>query len=168
MHDVTFELRHGETLAVVGESGAGKSTLARIAVGFETPDEGTVTIHGDPVAPGDRAAWRRQRRSVQYLYQNPFSSLNPRWSVGEIVAEPLRNFRVGGRARRRAAAGELLEQVALSPALLDTKVIHLSGGQRQRVAIARALALGPSVVVLDEPVSALDVTRAAPDPAAPA
>jgi len=148
---VSFEVAHGTTHALVGESGSGKTTTARMVVRLTRPTSGTVEIAG--AGPG-----RLFRRHVQLVYQNPYGSLDPRQSVAEIVEEPLRNFRLGDRAARRARVGDLLERVALPKDLLTRKPRELSGGQRQRVAIARALAVEPEVVVLDEAVSALDVT----------
>ncbi|NUO97925.1 MAG: ABC transporter ATP-binding protein [Nonomuraea sp.] len=148
---VSFEVPRGTTHALVGESGSGKTTTARMVVRFAEPTSGTVTIAG---APDDR----RFRRHVQLVYQNPYGSLDPRQPVADIVEEPLRNFGIGDRAARRARAGELLDRVALPKDVLTRRPRELSGGQRQRVAIARALAAGPEVLVLDEAVSALDVT----------
>ncbi|MFI7699445.1 dipeptide ABC transporter ATP-binding protein [Nonomuraea sp. NPDC049480] len=148
---VSFEVARGTTHALVGESGSGKTTTARMVVRFATPTSGTVTIAG---APDDR----RFRRHVQLVYQNPYGSLDPRQSIGKIVEEPLRNFNLGDRASRRARVADLLERVALPEDVLARRPRELSGGQRQRVAIARALAADPEVIVLDEAVSALDVT----------
>ncbi len=149
---VSFEVLRGSTHALVGESGSGKTTTARIVTRFTGATSGEVVIGGDPVSPRDF------RRRVQLVYQNPYGSLDPRQTVAGIVEEPLRNFRLGDRAARRARVKELLERVALPETLLERRPGELSGGQRQRVAIARALAVEPEVVVLDEAVSALDVT----------
>ncbi|OZI37939.1 ABC transporter ATP-binding protein [Bordetella genomosp. 10] len=156
--DVSFEVpRHGTT-GVVGESGSGKSTTARIALCLERPSAGRVLFDGQDVTHLSRGALRDFRRRVQVVYQNPYASLDPRYTLARIVAEPLEAYGVGNAASRRARAAALLEQVELSPALLDRRPAQLSGGQRQRVAIARALAIGPELVVLDEAVSALDVS----------
>ncbi|MCC5580912.1 ABC transporter ATP-binding protein [Microtetraspora sp. AC03309] len=149
---VSFEVLRGSTHALVGESGSGKTTTARVVTRFTGATSGEVVIGGDPVGPRDF------RRRVQLVYQNPYGSLDPRQTVAGIVEEPLRNFRLGDRAARRARVKELLERVALPETLLERRPGELSGGQRQRVAIARALAVEPEVVVLDEAVSALDVT----------
>ncbi|WP_327582845.1 ABC transporter ATP-binding protein [Nonomuraea sp. NBC_00507] len=148
---VSFEVARGATHALVGESGSGKTTTARMVARFARPTSGTVTIAG---APDDR----RFRRHVQLVYQNPYGSLDPRQSIGEIVEEPLRNFTFGDRAARRTRVADLLERVALPKDVPARRPRELSGGQRQRVAIARALAADPEVIVLDEAVSALDVT----------
>jgi peptide/nickel transport system ATP-binding protein len=154
---VSFQLRTASTLAVVGESGSGKSTLARMALGLLAPSSGTVTFDGRNVAALDRRDALAFRRRVQPVFQNPYSSLDPMYSVFRTIEEPLRIHRVGDRHQRRAAVRELVEQVALPLSVLDRRPRELSGGQRQRVAIARALALRPEVLVCDEAVSALDV-----------
>jgi peptide/nickel transport system ATP-binding protein len=154
-----FTIVRGETLGLVGESGSGKSTLARMAVGLLKPSAGQVLIEGvDLAATGDRTARRAVRRRMQMIFQDPFASLNPRWRVGEIIAEPIRAF---GLASRQAAAervGELLNLVGLHPADARKFPHAFSGGQRQRIAIARAIASSPDFIVCDEPTSALDVS----------
>ncbi|WP_336283375.1 ABC transporter ATP-binding protein [Cronobacter dublinensis] len=155
---VNLTLERGLTHALVGESGSGKTTLARILLGFQTPQRGTVTIDGVDVNANDRAARRQLRQTIQMVWQNPYSSLDPRQSLLAIIEEPLRNFTRLSRAQRRNKVCEMAERVALAPDLLTHKPHQLSGGQRQRVAIARALICDPQIVILDEATSALDVT----------
>lgn len=156
--DVSFRVRRGTTHALVGESGSGKTTTARLVTRFLHPDAGRIELDGTDVADLRGSALRQLRRRIQLVYQNPFSSLDPRQTVAQIVAEPLHNFREGTRASRRSRAAELIDRVALPADVLERSPRELSGGQRQRVAIARALSIDPQVVVLDEAVSALDVT----------
>ena len=154
---VSFETRAGRTTAVVGESGSGKTTLARLVLGLESPTAGEVRVDGQVVATARGARRRAIRRAMQPVFQDPYASLNPMFTVEHIVDEPLRVFHVGDRGTRRARVAELLDQVALPTGIAQRHPNELSGGQRQRVAIARALALDPRLVVCDEAVSALDV-----------
>ncbi|GAB3707717.1 ABC transporter ATP-binding protein [Mariniluteicoccus flavus] len=153
---VDLTIPRGATVSLVGESGSGKSTVANMVLGLEEPTSGTIFFDGAP-RPTDRAGLKAFRRRVQPVFQNPFASLDPRYTVERSIAEPLQVHGVGSRDERRNRVRDLLERVSL-PAELTSRLPHeLSGGQRQRVAIARALALNPDLVVLDEAVSALDV-----------
>ena len=155
---VSFRVPPGTTHALVGESGSGKTTTLRLLLGLETPDSGEILVDGAAVTERTEAELRGIRRHLQLVYQNPFTSLDPTWSVGRIIREPLDRYRVGTRAERSAKVAEALDAVGLPPHLARRRPDALSGGQRQRVAIARALVLEPDVIVLDEPTSALDVT----------
>jgi peptide/nickel transport system ATP-binding protein len=154
---VCFEIPRGQTVSLVGESGSGKSTTANMVLGLEAITSGAVRYGDLTVADASRRQMRALRRRVQPVFQDPFSSLDPRFTVGDSIAEPLGAYSVGSRAARRARVEELRDAVALPRAVAPRLPHELSGGQRQRVAIARALALAPELVVLDEPVSALDV-----------
>ena len=154
---VSLDVPRGSTVAVVGESGSGKSTLARMILDIEQPTSGTIEFDGEPVTGKDQRARIAYRRRVQPVFQDPYSSLDPMYSVFRAIEEPLRAHGFGDSAARRARVEELAEQVALGRGLLRRFPAELSGGQRQRVAIARALALKPELVVCDEAVSALDV-----------
>ncbi|GAB2588218.1 dipeptide ABC transporter ATP-binding protein [Microlunatus antarcticus] len=157
LDDVSFSVGRGRTTAVVGESGSGKTTAAQIVLGLERPTAGEVRIDGEVVETARGARRRAIRRAMQPVFQDPYASLDPTYSIEHVVDEPLRVARVGDRASRRRRVGELLDQVALPGSLAQRRPNELSGGQRQRVAIARALALEPRLVVCDEAVSALDV-----------
>ena len=157
---VSFEIGRGETFSVVGESGCGKSTVARLVVGLYRPTAGTIRFDGhDMGAQVSRAELAPQRRRMQMIFQDPYASLNPRWRVRDIVAEPIRAFGlISGADAIEARVGELLRQVGLNPKD-GTKYPHeFSGGQRQRISIARALSSQPEFLVCDEPTSALDVS----------
>jgi peptide/nickel transport system ATP-binding protein len=157
---VSFDIRKGETFALVGESGSGKSTVARMVVGLLAPSGGTVQIAGISMNDANVAHERqRLRRRIQMIFQDPYASLNPRWRVGRIIAEPIRAFDIiQGEAEITARVGELLSLVGLHPDDGRKFPHEFSGGQRQRIAIARALASNAEFIVCDEPTSALDVS----------
>lgn len=154
---VSLTVPKGQTVAIVGESGSGKSTTARLALKLEDADSGSVRFRGEEISTFSRRRLLEFRRSVQPVFQNPYASLDPRYTIEQVIDEPLRVHRIGNAASRKKAVVELLDQVALPRSYVDRFPHELSGGQRQRIAIARALALDPELVVMDEAVSALDV-----------
>ena len=156
--DVSFDLHVGETLGIVGETGSGKSTLARCIIQAPPPKHGEVIFQGQNLARLSRSALKAARRNMQMVFQDPFTSLDPRWSVTRLVEEPLVAYGEGSREQRRARVHELLDLVGLDPVRYGGRhTWELSGGQCQRVAVARALALEPKLILCDEPVSSLDV-----------
>ena len=158
VQNVSFDIRKGSTYGLVGESGSGKSTCARMLVGLIPPTSGKVLLEGDDIWAG-RAGNQSRRKRVQMIFQDPYASLNPRWRVGDIVAEPMRALKmVGSRREAEERVADLLEKVRLDPASMRKYPHEFSGGQRQRIAIARALSSQPEFIVCDEPTSALDVS----------
>ena len=156
--DVSFEVRRGETLGLVGESGSGKTTTGYCVLQLLKPTSGSVRFAGKELTTMSKRDLRAMRREVQIVFQDPYASLNPRMTVGDIVAESLVVHRIGNRRSRRRSAERLLEVVGFNPDFINRYPHEFSGGQRQRIGIARALALNPSLIVCDEPVSALDVS----------
>ncbi|MDB1089698.1 dipeptide ABC transporter ATP-binding protein [Streptomyces sp. ACA25] len=156
---LSLDLRRGRTLGIVGESGCGKSTLAKLLLGLEKPTEGTIRVRGQDITALRGKELLEARRNIQMVFQDPYTSLNPRMTVGDLVGEPFQiHTGVLPRNRRRARVQELLELVGLNPDHINRYPHQFSGGQRQRIGIARALALEPEVLLCDEPVSALDVS----------
>jgi oligopeptide transport system ATP-binding protein len=158
VNDVSFSIEEGETFGLVGESGSGKTTTGRCMLRLIEPTSGAVRFRGEDVLAFSRGRMRAARRQMQIVFQDPYSSLNPRMRARQIVEEPLIIHRLGNRDERRGRVQELFRLVGLDPAHLERYPHEFSGGQRQRIGLARALALNPSFLVLDEPVSALDVS----------
>ncbi|RWP36536.1 MAG: ATP-binding cassette domain-containing protein [Mesorhizobium sp.] len=158
VEDVSFSVEAGETLCIVGESGCGKSTVARLLMRLVKPTGGRVLINGTDIAGLNNRELRAWRRRMQMVFQDPYSSLNPRLTAGQIITEPVENFERTSRKQRQALAADLLQKVGMSSEMMQRLPSGLSGGQRQRLGIARALSLNPSLIVLDEAVSALDVS----------
>jgi len=158
VQSINLQIWKGETLGLVGESGCGKSTLARLIVRLENPSSGFIFFQGDDISSYDKKAMKIYRRNVQLIFQDPYSSLNPRKSAISMVKEPLIIHRSGNSDERRRQAMELMEKVGLSAEQANRYPHEFSGGQRQRIGIARALILQPQLIIADEPVSALDVS----------
>jgi oligopeptide/dipeptide ABC transporter ATP-binding protein len=156
--DVSFRIRRGEVLGLVGESGCGKSTLGLSILRLHESNDGQLLFEGTDIFGLDRQSLREYRKDMQIVFQDPYSSLNPRMTVNQIVKEPLNNYELGNKEWKAARVEELLELVGLDPDAKERYPHEFSGGQRQRIGIARALASGPSFIVCDEPVSALDVS----------
>ena len=155
---VSFRIHRGETLGLVGESGCGKSTVGRTLLKLIEPTEGRIFVNGENITDLDRAQMLPYRQRMQMIYQDPYASLNPRMTAGDIVEEPLIIHRVGDRQERKDRVATLFQRVGLRPESMQSFAHEFSGGQRQRIGIARALALSPELIVGDEPVSALDVS----------
>jgi peptide/nickel transport system ATP-binding protein len=156
--DANLELGGHRCVALVGESGSGKTTLARCIVGLHPRWTGTIALRGEPLAASTRSRSRDNRREIQYVFQNPYSSLNPRKTVGQIIGQPLRMFFSTNRRATHAQTVQVLARVQLSSSVIQRLPHELSGGERQRVAIARALAARPALLICDEVTSALDVS----------
>lgn len=158
VEDLTFSVDAGETLCIVGESGCGKSTVARLLMRIVEPTGGRIVVDGADITGLRTHALRAWRRRMQIVFQDPYSSLNPRLTAGQIITEPVENFERLSRKQRQALAADLLRKVGMSPGMMHRLPSEMSGGQRQRLGIARALALQPSLIIADEAVSALDVS----------
>jgi oligopeptide/dipeptide ABC transporter ATP-binding protein len=157
-NNVSFSIRKGETLGLVGESGSGKSTVGKVIVRLLDATAGQIKLHGEDITTASGRALQAARRKMQMVFQDPYASLNPRLSAGKTITEPLENFENFSAEQRRQRATELMDRVGLRHDALERYPHEFSGGQRQRLGVARALALNPSVIVADEPVSALDVS----------
>ncbi|MFW5801709.1 MAG: ABC transporter ATP-binding protein [Spirochaeta sp.] len=158
VNDISFSINKGETLGIVGESGCGKSTTGRTVLRLVEPTEGDILFEGKDITSIPRRQMRFLRRDMQFIFQDPFASLDPRMSIGEIINEPLQVFKLYPKQQQADKVRELMELVGLSPKLINSFPHELDGGRRQRVGVAHALALNPKFIVCDEPVSALDVS----------
>jgi oligopeptide/dipeptide ABC transporter ATP-binding protein len=155
---VSFKVRRGETLGVVGESGCGKSTLARVIIRLLDATEGSVKLDGNDLTKLTPNEMRASRRNIQMVFQDPYASLNPRWTIERTLLEPMKVYGIGSMKERKEKISELLNQVGLDSAYAKRHPHEFSGGQRQRIGIARALVLNPKLIIADEPVSALDIS----------
>ena len=158
VNDVSFDLYKGETLGIVGESGCGKSTTARLLLRLQEPTDGEIIFQGKNLLEQSKSDMRKLRKELQIVFQDPYASLNPRMKVGDILEEPMVNFKMYDRQTRSQMVRELMDQVGLQSSYVNRYPHEFSGGQRQRIGIARALATKPKLIVADEPVSALDVS----------